>query len=179
MEKHSLLRSILHWVCVFLFMAAGIAVLILRHLNPTHPTNILGIIVLIAGCVKVAIYWLFYFKRNPRSVLLLSGLAFIILGIVFLLGDYPYEALCLTWGILDIVLGLVEIFTSIFELKEDKLQIAEILVAAGGIVFGVLLTIELAHGLAAHIIYLGISLILLACILVAEFIIHKVKGHKE
>ena len=179
MKKHGILEIVLHWLCVAIFIGGGIAVLILRHMNPTYEPKMLGVLILVAGIVKVLAYLLFYLRKNPRSVVVISGVSFVILGTLFLVDKYDFEALCLAWGLLDITLGIVEIFTSIFELKEDKLQIFEILVALGGLVFGVLLTIELAHGLTAHIIYLGISLILLACILIAEFIIHKVKGHKE
>ena len=178
MKNKNLLNNILDWVGFALFLAAGAAVLALKFLYPNNEVNILGTIILIAGFAKLAVYLIVYLKKNPRSALLISALAFIVLGFVYVFSGYDYSLLCFAWGIVDIVLAVAEIFTSVFELKEDKMQIFEIAIAAGGMVFGILLCIELAHGLNAHIIYLGISLIFLAALIAVEKIIH-LRGHKE
>ena len=179
MKKEKLLHQILDWFGFVLFLASGIAVLVLKFLFPNNEVQILGAIILIAGFAKLMVYLAVYLKKNPRSVLIIGAIAFIVLGFIFIFSGYDYSLLCFAWGIVDIVLGVVEIFTSAFELKEDKMQWAEIAIAAGGLVFGILLCIELGHGLAGHIIYLGISLILLASLILIEKIIHKVKGYKE
>ena len=179
MKNKNLLHNILDWVGFVLFLAAGAAVLALKFLYPNNEVKILGTIILIAGFAKLAVYLLVYLKKNPRSVLFISAAAFIVLGFIYTFSGYDYELLCFGWGIVDIVLGVVEIFTSAFELKEDKMQWFEMAIATGGMVFGILLTIELAHGLNAHIIYLGISLILLGALIAAEKVIEKVRGHEE
>ena len=179
MKNKNLLYNILDWVGFALFLAEGAAVLSLKFLYPNNEVKILGAIILIAGFAKLAVYLLVYLKHNPRSVILISAIAFIVLGFIFTFSGYDYELLCFGWGIVDIVLGVVEIFTSAFEVKEDKMQWFEMAIALGGMIFGILLCIELAHGLNAHIIYLGISLILLGAIIAAENLIHRARGHKE
>ena len=179
MENKKLIHNILDWVGFSIFLLSGVAILILKFLFPNNEVNILGAIILIAGFAKLAVYLAVYLKKNPKSVLFIAAIGFIVLGFVYLFSGYDYSLLCFAWGIVDIVLGVVEIFTSAFEIKEDKMQWFEIAIAAGGMVFGILLCIELAHGLNAHIIYLGISLILLAALIAAEQIIEKVRGHKE
>ena len=50
------LRKIINLICSLLFLAAGITVLVLRHINPEYDAQLLGTILLVAGFVELLVY---------------------------------------------------------------------------------------------------------------------------
>lgn len=179
MEKKKIFEIILNFVVTGLFLGAGITVLLLRGLNPEYDEVLLSTVLFIAGGIKLIIYFINKGFRNPRNITLISSLAMIGLGLVFLLSHRDIEQICFGWGVMEIVLGSIEVHIDLLEIKEDKLAIAELVVNVGTILFGVLLCIKLFEGLTGHLIFLGTSLILLAVIALLKTIRFIKGGNKE
>ena len=170
MKKHAVLIQIIRWFIVIAFLVSGILVITLRHTQNIEDTIILGVILLVVGVVRLLTFFLSKLKENPKDVTLVSGITAIVLGIVFLVSNYDLSALCLAWGVAEIILSTIEIVHKSFEVKENKLSLIEIAVSTGTLVFGILLCIHNTEGLNVHLIYLSISLLLTALYEVLEII---------
>ncbi len=160
MIKNPVIIQMLRWLSVVLFLTAGVLVITLRHTQNIEDTLILGIILLVVGGIKLSTYFLVRMKEQPSDLMVATGISSIILGIIFLVSDYDLSSLCLAWGIVEIILPLLEINQDIVHLKHNKLVLIEIFISLGTLTFGILLCIHSKEGLNAHLIYLSISLFL-------------------
>ena len=179
MEKRKLIETIFNFIVITLFMAAGITVLVLRSLSEGYDEILLSTVLFIAGGCKLIVYFINRGYRNPRNITLISSIAMIGLGLIILLSGRNMEILCFGWGIMEVVLGAIEVHIDLIEIREDRLAIAELVVNLGSMIFGILLCIELFHGLTVHLIFLGISLILLSVIATLKTIRFLIADKKE
>ena len=163
------LRKIINLICSLLFLAAGITVLVLRHINPEYDAQLLGTILLVAGFVELLVYASHYVFKDPSNMIVIAGGIKLALGFVFLFASRDMDSLCFAWGVADIVIACTEIFIISREIKHQPMKGFEIAVAIGDLIFGIILCIKLSHGLTGHLIFLGISLILYSIILIGEF----------
>ena len=170
MKSSRLLQIILNCLIITIFIATGIVVLILRHNVEVYDNIILGIILFIAGGSRLVIYFLNKGYKYSKDISFISSAIMIGLGFVFLFSKKDIEMLCFGWGIMEIVLGLIEVYIDVLEVKEKKLAWFEMAVNVGTIVFGVLLCIKLSEGLTGHIIFLATTLFLHAIITTIKFI---------
>ena len=171
MKTKKLFQYILTSLVILLFIGAGVTVLVLKGVHSEYDKDVLGIILIVVAACKLAICLLNKtFKQSSNFILISSGIM-LALGLIFLLSDISIEILCFGWGIMEIVLACVEIQTSIFEIKEDKLQICEIAIAGGSLLFGIILCIKLVNGLNGHLIFMSISLFLMAILTLVRFIL--------
>ena len=162
MKKLKVLQIVLNSIIFLAFLAVGITIIVLGAANDAYDEIMLGIILLLAGVSRIAIYFVNHGYRESVNFNLLVGIAFLIFGIIFLVSKYDIEVMCFGWGVLEIFVGAIEIHSSIYTFKQDKLSAFEIFISIGGIVFGILLCIEKAGGLTGHLIYMGVSIILMA-----------------
>ena len=170
MKKHGLLIQIARWFVVLAFLVSGILVITLRHTRDIEDTIILGSILLMVGSVRILTYFFAKLHESPQDISIVSGISAIVLGIVFLVSEYDLSSLCLAWGVMEIILPLVEIMQNVFNVKKNKLLFVEIAVCLGTLVFGILLCIHSTEGLNVHLIYLSISLLLTAVFEALEII---------
>ncbi len=164
MKTSKVIEIILNVIIITLFLGSGIAVLIARYFAAEYDKFFLGTTLMITGGAKLVIYFLNKGYHNPRNITIITALIMISLGILFFAGNQSIEMLCFGWGVTEIVLGMIEVYIDILEIREDKIAALEMVVNFSTIVFGVLLCINLSEGLTTHIIFLGISLILLSII---------------
>ena len=178
MKTSTIVQIILNSIIITLFLGSGITVLLLRHFANGYDKYLLGTTLIVSGTAKLIIYYLNKGHKNPRNITIISSGVMIALGALFFISNRDMEMLCFGWGVTEIVLGLIEVYIDLLEVKEDKIAILELVVNATTIVFGALLCINLSNGLTVHLIFLGISLILLAIIAFLK-LIRKLKGQPE
>lgn len=164
MKTSKVLELILNIIVVLLFLGAGITVLLLRRLSEEYDSILLGTVLIVVGSARGVIYIISKGYKYRRNITFITSLAMIGLGIVFLVSDRDIETLCFGWGMMELILGSIEVYIDVLELKEDKIAIAEMAINLGTIVFAILLCIKMSEGLTGHLIFLGISLILLAAL---------------
>lgn len=170
MKSSKIVQIILNVIVIALFLGAGVTVLVLRRLAESYDSLLLGTVLLVVGGVKGAIYIISKGYKYHRNITFVSALAMISLGIVFLVSDRDMETLCFGWGMMELVLGAIEVYIDILEIKETKIAFAEMAINIGTIVFAILLCIRMSAGLTGHLIFLGVSLILLAALQTFKFI---------
>ena len=163
------LRKVANIVSSLLFLAAGITVLILRHINAEYNAQLLGAILLVSGFAELLIYAFHYAPREPSNMFVVAGGVKVAFGFIFLFTSRDMDALCFAWGIADILIAVTEIIGISKEVRHHPFKSFEIAIAIGDLVFGIILCIKLSHGLTGHLIFLGISLILYSLILIGEF----------
>lgn len=147
-------------------MAAGIFILIFKHASTLNEFKTVAIILFVGASARLLLYLTCSFQTGTfREVTsLISGALKIVLGCMFLNllssnPKYSVESICLGWGLVDIALSTVELVLDGIESHEDKTKIVEGFIDLGEIVFGILICIELHHGISGHIIYMAASLI--------------------
>lgn len=171
MDTKKTLPIILNSIIIALFLASGIITLVLRSSADSYNNILLGSILLVVGFSKAVIYYINLGFKNKHNVSIIGAVLMIGLGFVFLFGNKETEMLCFGWGIMEIALGLIEVYVDVIEIRENnKIAILEVIVNTATIVFGVLLCIHLSSGLTVHLIFLGISLILLGVIATIKLI---------
>lgn len=177
MNGKRLIDNILNWLSVAAFLGCGIAVLIMRALAEGYDKTLCGTLLIIMGAARLIVYVANYVRTKPDNPNIISGLSMLAMGIVFIFTPYDIEMLCFAWGVMDIILGAVEALSSAMLVRVSKLEIIDILCAAGGIAFGIILCIKLYEGLTGHIIFLGASFIVLGFALAVHNILHLVRRH--
>ena len=162
MDKKSL-RVVFATISAVLYIAAATTIIVLCIINQfVYSELVLGIILITISLIKT-IEWLLSGKhKNKYSVSLPFNTVSLILGILFLVGRIDMPILCFGWGILEIICSLIELQFTIPLIKKHKLCILEIFISVVSLIFGILLCIRLQHGLTVHLIYLSISLVLMA-----------------
>ena len=153
-------RKIINLIGSILFVAAGVTVLVLRHINPEYDATLLGTRLLVAGFVELFVYASHYSFKNPSNMFIIAGGIKVAFGFVFLFTSRDIDSLCFAWGIADIIIACTEIFIICREIKHHPMKAFEIAVAIGDLIFGIILCVKLSHGLTGHLIFLGISLII-------------------
>lgn len=179
MSKRGLLITIFDWFSAFLFLATGIVVLILRHNASVYDHIILGSVTLIVGFVKIATYFMSCAFKDPKDISIIVGGAMVALGFIFIFSDYDIASLCFGWGILEIVASGIEIHQKSQMIKHEPLSIVEVVIAVGSLAFAIILCIKTTDALNGHLIFLGISLILLGIYLATNRIIEIIKRKKQ
>ena len=170
MKTRSVIHIILNCLIITIFLGTGIAVLLLRHFADKYDAILLGTILLITGGSRAVIYYINKGYKYTRDITIISSLIMIGLGLVFLLSGRDMEMLCFGWGVMEIVLGCIEVYIDMLEVKETKVAWLELIVNIATIVFGALLCIKLSAGLTVHIIFIAVSLFLLAIIALTKFL---------
>ena len=162
MSKKELFIRIFDWFCVFLFLATGITVIVLKHSATEYDHIILGSVLLVVGSAKIITYFLSSSFKDPRETSVVVGAAMTALGFIFLFSTYDIASLCFGWGILEIVASGIEIHQKSQRVKKEPIVIIEIAIAVGSLIFAILLCVRTTEALNAHLIFLGVSLILIS-----------------
>lgn len=110
------------------------------------------------------------YRKTPYLVFAAISLT---LGLTFLLSnEISVEHMCLIWGIYDICKAIFGIVDATIEVKDNKLEIMEIVASIGHLVFGVLLCVHLSEGITAHLIFMGVAFLIVALKFGIEFIMN-------
>lgn len=157
-------RNIIYLVTIITYLICGIVVLLCKNHIFDDGDFLIGILVLISA---VPHFFIFVKKGMFKSLLniafLTTAIISIVFGVVFMsVSKLTIDQCCLMWGILGIVQAIIELNSAGYEVKRNKFELIEIAVSTGDIVVGILLCIHLKNGIKMHIIYFGITFLLMA-----------------
>ena len=179
MEKKNTLDIVLAFISAFFYICGGAMTIVLCAVNNFTYTNmILGIILICVSLIKIARWAMAKQFLNKYNLTFALSLASLVLGIIFLVNKVEIEKLCFVWGFYEITSSLIEIQLAVVEVKHNKLAIIEIAVELATIVFGILLCIKLEEGLTGHLLFMSISLFMIAIMILLE-VAPELKKNKE
>lgn len=173
------LNFVLDVIAIALFVGAGINTLVLKFAVSEMTPFILAIILLVGGIAKIGYYLLRRGFKSSHNLMAVGGLSMVILSAFFFTEKLDLNALCLAWGIMEIGLGLMELYIDLWAARKDKLAFGEVAIDLGTLTFAVILTIKLAHGLNGHLIFMGASFFLYGILLILEMVRDSKKEKEE
>lgn len=172
MKDNKLVKTILI-ANIAIHIIVGILLIIFSNESFERNNYFIGGVLIVTGLPHIFIYLIGEgYKKFVKQPYLVFSFVSIVLGIVIMLcNELLPQHIYLIWGILDIVRSSYEIFDGIRELKESKLEIAEILAGLSDMILGFLLCFEKEEGVKLHIIIMGVGLIVVGIRFLIELII--------
>ena len=180
MKHKALNKKILIPLLLLVYLGTGIFSIIYAWGLGNFTNFFVGLIVFLSSLVHILLFFIKEgYKKFDKASFLLIGVLGFIAGFVFMFVNMELSLLCLLLGILDIIRSSFEVLDSIREIKEDKLEIIELIVALGDIALGILICFERENGLVLHLTYLGVAFFISAIKLFIEtYILNRNKRKK-
>lgn len=165
MKTKKVISFILEILTCIAYVVGGIFVIVVHHHSDYTDGNMLGIILMICGVLKLIKF--FFSDGSANLIGLTAGIVAIPFGFIFFFGELDIFHMCLLWGLYEIVFGSLEIVEAFKDRHINTVEIFTILIAASELVFGALLCINTIGGVGEHLVYIGITLILtsLSCVI--------------
>lgn len=168
--------SILDYIFIaslIVHLLLGVLVIVLSNEVFEKDHIFIGAVLAVSGVPSLLIFFAASGHKNFRKFpYLTSAIIAFVVGIIFIIFDeLTLDHMLLTVGIFDIIRGLYETIDASLEIKENKLEILEIISSVGDIVFGILLCIKLSDGYKNHLIFMGVALIIVGIKFLFDLII--------
>ena len=132
----------------------------------------LGILFLLASVFHISEFHHYNRNKSAGTIYFALSVIGIVLGVIALtLNNLELWVVCLAFGIMDTVSGILEIFTNAVLLKKtvkSRINFTEYAISTADIIFGILLIISLEKGLKVHILYLAIVFLVNAAIAITH-----------
>lgn len=176
MKRRSIVHYVLELIVIVGFLTLGVTVLTYLFQKVAFDKIIIGAIILSIGVLELTDFITWKYATRVRSIQsLIAALAGIALGIVILVvKNMDENTMCILWGAFSIAFSVAKIATGTINLVyQPLLNIVKIILAITEIVFSILLIVEKAGAIHAHMVFLSVALIVEAFTLVIEFIIHR------
>lgn len=145
---------------VNIIIDAAFVVFMIIHLcmNVEYNASIASMAMVFSGGIKLIHFLLSgeYKNRLKQHEAIVNPLL-IVLGFIYMIVRADASVVCITYGIIDIIDGILGVVFRSLQLKGHKLALVEVALSIGDIVFGTLLVIEGLHGLRVHLIFLTIT----------------------
>ena len=169
--KRQNLNLIINALVALSYMALGALVLVICFMNKEYEALSLGIILIVSAGCRLIKFLSDHQSFDVHTIDLTMGLISIAFGFIFIFAhDIPLEHLCILWGAFEIINGAIEISMDVKLAKRSFLVLISVLISIGEIVFGTLLIVHLRPGIFIHLLYIGITSILTAGLLIFEFV---------
>lgn len=171
-------------ISILSYLIGGLVVVFALNNSEYIDMLVLGIILLSIGFIETIAYFATKKYQVEHCHALLFSIASMALGLIFITGDNNYldlETGCLLWGLLEIFKGLFELYSLVYEVKEQKYRIIiDAISAIVSIVFGVLLCVHQVEGIEVHLVVTASLLFSQALLNTLRFyIFNKVKIHEK
>lgn len=166
----------LHLAVAAYYLALAIILVTLLLAKVVRGANwFLGTIIFVSSIPEIMLYFIDNKYSHKNTIFSLFIAIFgMIAGLCFILiPSISTSHICLVWGVLDIISGLIQLIDSFIEFKENKLVIAKSIIGLLTVAVGILLCIELEDGIIFHLTALGLSIGLLAIYEIVQFILIK------
>ena len=174
MEKESKLSLITKITSIVINACFVVFMIIHLCLNIHYTAQIAALFMVLSGAIKLTYFFLAGELENKKKWYeMLTNPSLIILGFIYMISKANGTIVCMTYGIIDIVDGLLGITFRSMEIRHHKIAILETCLSVGDLVFGILLTIEGLHGLRMHLIFLTITIFAYILIELLEPLIDK------
>ena len=176
MRKSGTLHIILEIVTILSNIIIGVTILtFLSYPDIELNKSFIGSIVLAIGATEMVEFLSLKMLGKLRNIpnAIVAGLS-MVLGVLIMAIDMELATTCVIWGICSIDFQVVKIANAGYNiLKQPFLNIVIIILCVTEAIFSVFLITKNVEALDHHFIFIGISLLVEAFILIIEFIIHR------
>lgn len=176
MTKRYTLHIILELIVMVGFLILGITILTFIFQSQPFDRIVIGSLILAIGVLGVADFFTWKYATKRRSIQsLVASILYIVLGAVIMIArNLNPKIWCLIWGIGAIAFSVAKIATGAVNISYQPLiNGVRIILAIIQIVFGVLLIVKTVDAVQPCMLFLGISLCVIAFALFIEFVIHR------
>ena len=174
MEKENKASLVTKIISIVINISFGVFMIVHLCLNIHYTAQIAALFMVLSGAIKLTYFFLAGEYVNPKKAYeMVTNPTLIILGFIYMITKANPWAVCITYGIIDIVDGLLGITFRSLEIKHHRLAILEVCLSIGDLVFGILLTFEGIHGLRMHLIFLTITIFAYVLIEILEPLLDK------
>ena len=179
MRKSGTLHIILEIVTILSNIIIGVSVLTFIAYQHQESLDLnksfIGSIVLAIGVTEMveflSLKTLAKLRNIPNAVVALLSM---IAGVIIMAVDMELEIACVVWAICSMVFQVAKIANAgINVLKQPFLNIVIIILCVTEFIFCIFLLVNKVGALDHHFIFIGISLLIEAFILLVEFMIHR------
>ena len=141
---------------VTLFVLA-VTMLVLAFIPIERDHNYLGVIIITSSIVHLATFSIGGGFRNKNKIIDFTFfiLAIIVSLVFFIFGQISIQIMCIIWGGFDILRNVAHLISSIIEVRENKLEIMEMVAAVMEIIFSILLIFEKDAGITVHLVVMA------------------------
>jgi len=163
-------------ILIAIYIAIGLTAIILAATEYKATKRMLGLFIL-SGMMPHFVGFVGNKKDRLLGALFCAlFLSSFVIGLIAIFAkNLTIETVCVMFGILDICRGIAEILMEIrknFNAFKDPLMPFEMFISFGDIIFGIFLIIRKVDSIYAHIIYLGVALILMAVLRLLRLVKH-------
>ena len=184
MRKSGTLHIILEIVTILSNIIIGVSVLTFIAYQHQESLDLnksfIGSVVLAIGVTEMveflSLKTLAKLRNIPNAVVALLSM---ITGVLIMAIEMELETACIVWAICAMVFQVVKIVNAGFNvLKQPFLNIVIIILCVTEIIFCIFLLAKTVEALNHHFIFIGVSLLVEAFILIVEFIIHRYQNNR-
>lgn len=175
MKRVSFLHILLEIIVILGNLIIGITVLTYLNHGSHGDQMFVGMILLAIGIIEFTGFMNLKFITKIKSIQnAVVAVLTVALGVIFMVAGMDISQMCLIWGICFIVFSVAKISASIVNLgHQPLLNTVVIVLCIIEIVFSIFLIVQRQESLDRHLVYLGISLVIKAVVLLIEFIVHR------
>lgn len=176
MRKSGTLHIILEIVTILSNIIIGVTILtFLNYKEIDLNKSFIGSIVLAIGATEMVEFLSLKMLGKLRNIpnAIVAGLS-MVLGVLIMTIDMELTTTCIVWGICSIAFQAVKIGNAGYNiLKQPFLNTVIIILCVTEAIFSIFLIARTVEALDHHLVFIGISLLVEAFILIVEFIIHR------
>ena len=157
--------NILYLILFLIYVSVGTLVLVYSNDSREKNNVILGILILLSTLPHLILFIAQGGFKNERKYPFLMFFAIgVTIGLVTIFkSSIELNKVCVIWGCFDICRSSFEIADIIPDLKKHEwLELIELAISLGEIVFAILLIIDEFEGIRIHLIYFGTTFIVSA-----------------
>ena len=175
MRRVNVFNIILELIVILGSIVIGVTILTYIYQHEYYNKILIALIILSIGLIGLTEFFTLKFAIRFRSIQnAIGSFLFAGLGLIFLLMKIEMKQICLIWGIGNIALAVIHITTSVLNiLRKPLINGVRIILNVLLIVFSVFSMVKNIDFLNSFIVFLGISLLVEAAILLVEFIIER------
>ena len=177
LRKQNRLHIALELVTIFSFIVIGVTILTFMYYDVELSKSYLGSLVLAIGVTELISFLsmkdLVKLRNIPNAITAVLQMA---LGIVLMVVDVALPTACIIWCICNIIFLVAQVVDAGFNLiHQPFLNIIVVILCIIETIFSIFLLANSndIQALNHHIVFIGVSLLIRAVILVIEFMIHR------
>ena len=152
MEKRNLISKIISMIFNLGFM---VFIIVQLSMQVEYTSQIVAMFMMLSGAFKLIFFFLSGEYKHPVKLYeTLTNPALIILGIIFMIAKTDAVAVCITYGVIDMIDGLLGIGFRSIEIRNHALSVVEVALCLGDFVFGLILLVICGCAFAYGFIYI-------------------------
>ena len=168
MEKRNLISKIISMIFNLGFMAF---IIVQLSMQVEYTSQIVAMFMMLSGAFKLIFFFLSGEYKHPVKLYeTLTNPALIILGIIFMITKTDAVAVCITYGVIDMIDGLLGIGFRSIEIRNHALSVVEVALCLGDFVFGLILVLMRLEEIRGHLMYLALTMFVYTVLTVIEII---------